>query len=200
MYSFIDSFFNDFFTAPHWDNTYVTETKPKIKKTENLRLSPPWNTIYRKITAFFKGDDEITVKPLETTGRNWIITIETPNSDKAFALENIMRTEYSFGNVSVKVKFAVTNETAKKATILSDDLYETYLTALSSTPAVTDIKKVKNFVQDEFVIVELKKEVVQFYNDDISDYYGNWNGLYTDIAKEIFKDERGKVIFTIAAD
>ena len=32
-----------------------------------------------------------------------------------------------------------------------------------------------------------KKEVIQFWNDNLSDYRGNYNGLASDIAKEILK-------------
>lgn len=31
-------------------------------------------------------------------------------------------------------------------------------------------------------------EIVQFWNDDLSDYYGNFNGLAEDIAREVLKE------------
>ena len=33
-----------------------------------------------------------------------------------------------------------------------------------------------------------KPQVVQFFDDDISDFNGNWSGLAQDIAREVFGD------------
>lgn len=39
--------------------------------------------------------------------------------------------------------------------------------------------------------IVFKNKVVQFWNDDLSDIYGNRSTLYQDIAKEIFGESSG---------
>ena len=43
-----------------------------------------------------------------------------------------------------------------------------------------------DFAGTHLGFVLFKPEVIQFLDDDTSDYYGNWNGLAEDIAREIF--------------
>lgn len=184
--------------------TDVSKDKQKttLKSAKNIhkraKLSPPWNTIRNMLVALFIDDDEITVKPIHDNGDGtYSITLESPNATKVCALSRILRGEFIFGNVTLKIKYAVTNGSKVAEDYNKNDLYDIVLEALASTPAVVDIKRVENFVGDEFIVVEFAKEVVQFYNDDLKDFYGNWNGTFVDVAKEIFKT-RSNVMFTVA--
>ena len=47
--------------------------------------------------------------------------------------------------------------------------------------------------------VRFKPRVVQFFDDDISDFNGNWSGLAQDIAREVFGAEMRGVHFCTAA-
>ena len=47
--------------------------------------------------------------------------------------------------------------------------------------------------------VRFKPRVVQFFDDDISDFNGNWSGLAQDIAREVFGDGLRSVHFCTAA-
>lgn len=181
-------------------NTEKTVKKPEKaapKKTSNVKLSPPWTTIYNKLRAFFAKDPDIKVHSvkLTKTGDRYIV-VESPFCEKIDALVRLMKDEYKFGNVTLKIYFSVSN--GFKATE-TDGLYGQAIDGLASNAAIVDIKKVENFVHDEFVVIEFAKEIVQFYNDDLGDYYGNWNGTYVDIAKELFK-ENPRLMFTITKE
>ena len=176
--------------------TEKTVNKEKPSK-ENVKLSPPWTTIYNKLCAFFAKDPDIKVNPVKftKTGDRYIV-VESPYCEKIDALATLMKDEYKFGNVTLKIHFAVSNNFKD---IRTDGLYDQVIDGLASNAAIVDIKKVENFVHDEFVVIEFAKEIVQFYNDDLGDYYGNWNGTYVDIAKELFK-ENSRLMFTITEE
>ena len=182
--------------APNEKNTNTINSKknpvPKSKKT---KLSPPWYTVYNKIKAMFEADPDITVQPMSGGDTEYTIYLDTPDSVKAVALEKILKTEYNFGNITVKVVIRVTNGPCKQ--VPNGTVYDNYLDALATTPAVVDIRHVVDMFGTKWVVIDFKKEVVQFYNDDLTDFYGNWNGLYTDIATDIFK-YNPSVKFTIA--
>lgn len=162
---------------------------------KNVKLSPPWTTIEKFLAQMFEGDDDITIYPMirkEDGSRE--IVIESNYADKICALSELLNNEYDFGNVKLKITYRVTN---KYCFTKNTDLYGTVIDALASTPRVEDIKKIRNFVEDEFIVIEFAKEVIQFFNDDLQDYYGNWNGTLVDVAKKIFKSN-DKILFTIA--
>ena len=163
--------------------------------TENIKLSPPWTTLENMLHAFFDKDPEITVGPvkIQKDGIRYII-IESTSCEKIDALSALMKSKYQFGNITLEIRFCVANGVLQLSE--TNDLYGQAIDALVTNAAVVDIKKVKNFVQDEFVVIEFAKEIVQFFNDDLSDFYGNWNGTYIDVAKELFNENK-QIMFTI---
>jgi hypothetical protein len=163
---------------------------PKAKDDDDRKLSPPWWTVQKKIKAMFKDDPDIEIKSVskggDASGVTYVFYLDTPDAAKAIALEKILKTEYNFGNIKLKVTVRVTN--ANNKTVLpAESIYDNYLDALATTPAVVDIRHVVDMFGTKWIVIDFKKEVVQFWNDDLTDYYGNWNGLYTDIATDIFK-------------
>lgn len=183
---------------PKSTNTRIVNSmkNPKAKDNDDRKLSPPWWTVYNKIKAMFEADPDITIQPMSGGDTSYTIYLDTPDANKALALKNILKTEYHFGGVSLKIVTRVTNkidESLKR----SDTTYDNYLDALATTPAVVDIRHVVDMFGTKWIVIDFKKEVVQFWNDDLMDYYGNWNGLYTDIATDIFKYEPS-VKYTIA--
>ena len=178
------------------EKTKSAENAKKVnsnKKSQTIKLSPPWTTVEKKIKALFNGDEDITIKPIKRLADgNLELSLEGPDACKMIALNSIMKTKYNFGNFNLNLVFKTTDGKDINPIEVDewfDDLYGVYEDAFCSTPAVIDVKNVqpKANVAD-YVMIEFKKEVVQFFNDDLTDYYGNWNGLYTDIAKELLND------------
>lgn len=184
--------------VPKSTNTKIVKSmkNPKAKGDDDRKLSPPWWTVYNKIKAMFEADSDITIQPMSGGDTSYTIYLDTPDATKAIALEKILKTEYNFGNIRLKVIVRVTNANSKTV-IPAESVYDNYLDALATTPAVVDIRHVVDMLGTKWVVIDFKKEVVQFWNDDLTDYYGNWNGLYTDIATDIFKYEPS-VKYTIA--
>ena len=61
-----------------------------------------------------------------------------------------------------------------------------------------DIKEVSDFTGTRHGYIRFKPEVVQFPDDNIDDFSGNWSGLAQDIAQEVFSDEMYGIHFCTA--
>lgn len=184
--------------TPRANNTKTVDSKKQsVTAKKKTKLSPPWWTVYNKIKAMFEADPDVTIQPMKETEdkAGFIIYLDTSDALKAVALSKILKLKYNFGNITLTVKVRVTNSQLKQSR--SDTDYDNYLDALATTPAVIDIREVEDMFSNKWIVIDFKKEVVQFYNDDLTDFYGNWNGLYTDIATDIFK-YNPSVKYTIA--
>ena len=147
------------------------------------QLSAPWYTVHRKLIKLFKNDPEVKVSELtkdtkEQDGK-YVVYIICNNQEKLTAIEKLIKSEYAFGNVKMYIKFTCENST--------EDWEQILKTAFKGNRAVNAILTVPD-LYDELFYVVFEDEVIQFYNDDTRDCFGNWNGLYTDIAKDVFKD------------
>ena len=146
-----------------------------------LNLSPPWVVYYRKLSAFFREDSEvkITYDDIEQE-----IKLYVDNAEKAVALENLLPSEQVFGNVTLYVTIVPANKTtfdsvkAAYSTNSSDIIHICF-----NNKAVTGIKLVDGIMTNRMTFVIFKKEVVQYFTDDIGDYHGICSTLYQEIGR-----------------
>lgn len=143
-----------------------------------LKLSPPWVTYWKKLEALFDGDPDITVGQLYDLEDRKEIWIHVTDEKKYRALVDLLPTYPNFGNV--KVKNVIKFNGAKS------DVFEDLKDLFADNPRVQEIKEVVDFAQTPHLFINFKPEVIQFANDDTSDYYGLYSGLIADIAKEVF--------------
>ena len=155
-----------------------------------LDLAAPWTTYYRQLQSFFKKDEEVKVI---FDNQNASIKIFVENPTKADALTLLLPTAKSFGNVTVNVSVIPANTTAVSAKVDLDPKNDQQLFnyALYGNKAVSFIQEVGFMGNQKFMYVVFDKEVVQFYNDDISDIRGLCHTLYQDIANTIFEKHAG---------
>lgn len=149
-----------------------------------LNLQSPWVTYNNKVKALFANDDDISVSDVrEDDDGNLVMTIGSSDYHKYIALDRVIAKKVEFGNVTLRVKVVQLNHIE---TI--DDIVELYKTIFEGNKIVRDIRVLPDFTGTEHCFIRFNPEVVQFFNDDISDYDGNWSGLAQDIAKEVFQD------------
>ena len=149
-----------------------------------LNLSPPWVVYYRKLSAFFKEDPEVRITYDEIEQE---IKLYVDNAEKAVALEKLLPSEQVFGNVTLYVTIVPANKTtfdsvkAGYSTNSSDIIHICF-----NNKAVVGVKVIDGIMTNRMTFVIFKKEVVQWFSDDIGDYHGICSTLYQDLAKEIF--------------
>ena len=159
---------------------------------ENNRLSPPWYTFANEIKYTYGLSPYITVNDLEDEGDKYTLTIEVNyNNDIATALRNVLPLTHQIGNITIDI--VVFNSGDKVVPVTNkaytpQTLAQTFCTALYKNPlfigTVLTENKISPFVQSTIgdVVIVIKKSVVQFFNDDISDLCSNYN----EVAARVF--------------
>lgn len=161
-----------------------------VNVSKKLKLSPPWVTYWKKLEALFNDDPDITVGQLYDMEDRKEIWIYVTNEKKYRALVDLLPTYPNFGNV--KVKNVISFSGAKP------DVFQDLKDLFADNPRVQEIKEVTDFAKVPHLFINFKPEVIQFANDDTSDYYGLYSGLTADIAKEVFDMEYNGAHFSTA--
>lgn len=155
------------------------------KTIKAAKLSPPWDTFLHKIEAIFNGDSEVS---MEYDEEEKYLKINVSNVTKAEALRKIIPGKKDFGNVVMKIDIVSPEETKQSAE-------EILKQAFNGNPNVTNIVTTPlTSLSFGATYVVFKKEVVQFFNDDLQDLNGLCSTLFEDIAREVF-DVSGDVAF-----
>jgi hypothetical protein len=145
-----------------------------------LKLAAPWTVYYRQVQEMFKNDPEVKVRYDEEEPA---IKVFVDNTTKADALSQLLPKTKEFGNVSLKIMIIPGNKQKQPVDLIHD--------AFDDNKAVNFVYVAKDKFGCVYTYVIFAKEVVQFYNDDITDVHGICSTLYQDIAKEIFEPIRG---------
>lgn len=160
---------------------------------KRIALSPPWIQYYRELEALLKQDNDIYItyhSKYPDEGEQYKynrIEIRCYNYEKTEALKKLIPSEKNFGGEIIKIDI-VYDEKSKSA----EDIIKQ---AFKDNPA---FKYTYVFDTGTNVItyVVFEKEVVQYWNDDMSDPHGITSTLYADIAKRVLKNENGYVFST----
>lgn len=163
-----------------------------MSEYNKLTLEAPWNTYRKMINALFECDPEIEVGDVETSGSesvDYVIEIGAKNYRKFEALQKLLPTLKDFGSVTVAIYVYNMVNKEKNDIDVFKDLFR-------DNPIVSNYEKVKLPDGSERDFVCFQSQVIQFYDDDISDCYGNYNGLAEDIARAVFSDRAGDVSFS----
>ena len=152
----------------------------------SLKIISPWNLFYNEMYELFRFDKEVSINIDE---ENYTVKLYVDNLDKADALSRILPAEKVFGNITVKISVYPPNlNEVSKA--------ELYAKAFSKNNAFE--RAVCNDV-DGFgpglTYVVFKKDVVQYYSDNLRDINGYTSTLYQNIAADIFGTENPDVAF-----
>ena len=159
--------------------------KKCVKQDFKLGLSAPWTIYYRQIQALFDEDSDINVVFDE---KDFSVKLYVENQEKADVLADLLPSKQVFGNVTLNIKVIPANEELNEVADIND--IQKFETLFDGNNAVSFVEKIQIQTNPMFFIV-FKKEVVQFFVDDISDIHGLCSTLYQDLAKELFEHHDG---------
>jgi len=151
-----------------------------LQSVKNVKLSPPWITYCHKIESLFKNDPEVEVM---YDNEEVELKIYVSEPEKADALIKLLPNNKEFGNVTLKITVIPPDNKESKL-----DLFRK---AFNKNPDVVDIYTASSPLAPAFSYIIFKKEVVQFFNDDLTDVHGNLTTLNETIATEIFGEMSG---------
>lgn len=175
----------------------INKDEEEITMKNNLKLAAPWYTYQKKVKALFARDPEIKVGDiiLPEDGRaDYLFDIEIRNHEKFLALDRVFPKCVQFGNITLAINlYDEENDTG------ADDVLTLYETIFRGNPIVKDVRVAVDHAGTKHGFVRFQPEVIQFFDDDIYDYEGNWSGLAQDIAREVFADETRGIHFCTAS-
>lgn len=147
---------------------------------KKVGLLAPWVTLYHKLDELFAGDPKVMVTNSFMENRSTNIKIYVNGDKKVAALKKLIPDHFQFGNVTANISIIPANN------LEEDDFCQLFRDAFKGNEAVKEIYTVESPLKIRATYVIFKKEVVQFFNDDVSDAHGNCSTLYQEIAKDIF--------------
>lgn len=143
-----------------------------------MNLSAPWYTYAKKVKAFFARDKEVTVGELEKLeDGSYLLTITVKDPTKAYALEKLVRPDTEFGDTHVFTDVALEGVEGAEGILEA---------AFKSHFAVADVAT-KATPGGNATYLRFQPEIIQFYNDDLSDYSGNYTELIHKVAADIIE-------------
>ena len=161
-----------------------------MENNKKLTLEAPWNTYRKMINALFEYDHEIEVGDVVGIGSiDYTIDIKVKNHRKFEALRKLLPVRKVFGSITVAIYIYDMENDEKNDIEMFKDLFR-------DNPIVSNYEKVKLPDGSERNFVCFEPQVIQFFDDDISDCYGNYNGLAENIARAVFGDRAGDVSFS----
>lgn len=162
-----------------------------------LHLSAPWEIFYREIQALFVYDPEVHVIYDEADTH---IKLYVDDEYKAEALTRLLPQEKKFGNVILKITVYPSNGTEDQVITGETTNEELFDLAFTGNGAFAFTKSLPCIFSNNLTYVVFKKMVVQYWTDDIGDYYGQTSTLYQNIAKDVFEEMDGVFFSTDIED
>lgn len=147
-----------------------------------IKKSAPWVTYYREVDALFKKDKEVFVVFDE---ENTELRIYVNSQSKASAIQYLMPTEKEFGNVILKIEVIPANG-IKIRNVDETNILGIVCDAFCENDAVYMVTGVRSMF--DLIYVIFRKEVVQYFDDNLGDVNGNCSTLYEVIARDVFRD------------
>ena len=141
-----------------------------------------WTKFYKEVETLFKHDRQVHVVFDEDGG---VLCLYVDNPVKAQALDGLLPSSVTFGDKTIDITIC---NTVKDDGTPCGNIYEA---AFEGNDAFSFVKQIKGIFPDDLVYVVFKREVVQYFNDDLCDVYGQCSTLYQEIAKDIFGETNG---------
>ena len=147
-----------------------------------LKQAPPWITFVSELEQMFKYDAEVHVvyDNDEKEVKLWV-----DSAPKAAALMELLPSEKTFGNVTLAVTIVPANGTTP---VNKADLFRA---AFKGNGAFAFAKTILGVFTNDMTYVVFKNRVVQYWDDNLGDIYGQRSTLYQEIAKNLFGETEG---------
>ena len=148
-----------------------------------LKLAPPWVTYVNKVIALFGEDPDIDIVFDNDDMR---LDLKVDNAEKAAILAQWFPVEKQFGTVVLSIAVIPANGEIKELGKMS---YKCMFDLLfDKNPAYSFSYAVVGVLSNTITYVVFANEVVQWFNDNLNDIYGNISTLYQEIASDVFED------------
>ena len=146
------------------------------------KLAPPWITYVKELEQMFKFDPEVHVV---YDNDEYEVKLYVDTAPKASALMELLPATKDFGNVALHIIIVPANGTL---VVTRANLYQT---AFKGNGAFSFVKTIPGIFANDLTYVVFRNRVVQYWNDNLGDVYGQQSTLYQEIAKNLFGETEG---------
>lgn len=153
-------------------------------------MNPPWTTTWNEINACIGNDPAVKVGRLNQTPP-YVVRVEVRGPAKATAVASLMRLRHQFGNVIMEIEIWDENGNHMKPFVPRsvEELAELVRSAFEGNGYYRDV--VVKQVLGARVYPVFAKQVIQFYNDDLSDLYSNYNNVASTVFANVLEPSVG---------
>ena len=165
----------------------IAQIGATMSKKDVLTLNPGSITLWNKFVHTIGCDPAVTVKDIEISQHKLhTLPIVVDDEKKGTALATVIRSKFT-SNVTVRT--AVRNSKGQDwAPIIvhdEDQTMDVLKAAFTGNPLFVEVAKRAVLPGYSYVFVIMTKSIVQFFNDDLSDYYYNFNGVTAQVLSEL---------------
>jgi hypothetical protein len=141
----------------------------------NLKKTAPWVEFAYKMRALFEPDPDVTV---QVSDDDLTVRLLVDGGAKADALSKLLGTERDFGGTTVKIEIVPSNS--------EETVFDLYRDAFSGNPYFRGCE-VADGIIGSFGYAVFEPAVVQYYDDDISEFSGFRSTLPATLADELLQ-------------
>ncbi|MFF2481039.1 hypothetical protein [Paenibacillus sp. NPDC058071] len=163
-------------------------------KSPQVGLSPPEATFHSELRYSIGCDPLVRVGPLAPLNKGeYEVTIQVRGIRKAKALATLLVPVKAFGNIRIHIRVRVGSATIKPlpGPLSPRTIVSLYRTGLQSN-RLYQFTAAKTVFGSAFVYPVFKARVVQFFNDDLSDFYSNYNNIAAFVFRSVLRNAIGR--------
>lgn len=174
-----------------------------LRKKAQIRLSPPEATYFNEIKFSIGDDPLVRVEPLsELPGGNFRITLRVQGIPKARALATLLVRTRQIGNLRIQVRVKTMDGNVVQPisrTLSPREIANLYRVAFR-TNRLFNFAVVRASLSFTAVYPVFKAQVIQFFNDDLSDLFNNFNRVAAFVFRDVLRNRinRTPILFSTA--
>lgn len=153
-----------------------------------IKLAPPWVTYVNEVKALFDEDPQVRVVYDNDTVE---LKLYVEDAKKAEAIERLLPEFKNFGNVDLSIIVIPAN--VGNYDFSRYTFRQLFDAAFDGNPVYSFSRDIDSVFMNVLTYVVFTNRVVQFFNDNLNDIYGNMTTLYQEIASDVF--EAGESVF-----
>lgn len=153
-----------------------------------IKLAPPWVTFVNEVKALFDEDPQVRVVYDNDTVE---LKLYVEDAKKAEAIERLLPEFKNFGNVDLSIIVIPAN--VGNYDFSRYTFRQLFDAAFDGNPVYSFSRDIDSVFMNVLTYVVFTNRVVQFFNDNLNDIYGNMTTLYQEIASDVF--EAGESVF-----